>query len=68
MARGRESTSSTTARRCRACERELASPGDIGWECECGAVVCAADECVTEYFKFVAGGEGTRCLSCGALL
>ena len=54
--------------RCRACERELGHPGDIGWECECGVVVCADEECVTEYFKFVAGGEGTRCLTCGALL
>ena len=54
--------------RCRSCERELAQPGDVGWECECGVSVCANDECIAEYFKFVAGGEGTRCLTCGALL
>jgi hypothetical protein len=54
--------------RCQACERELIQAADIGWECECGVIVCAQDECIAEYFKFVAGGEGTRCLSCGALL
>ena len=68
MARTAESGPRVAGRRCRACDRELASPGDVGWECECGAVVCTSDECVAEYFKFVAGGEETRCLSCGALL
>jgi len=55
-------------RRCRSCERELKQPGDVGWECDCGVVVCAEEACVAEYFKFVAGGEETRCLTCGALL
>jgi len=67
MARGGERREGAPPR-CRACERELAQPADIGWECECGVVVCPNDDCVAEYFKFVAGGEGTRCLSCGTLL
>jgi len=54
--------------RCQACERTLTSPGDVGWECECGVIVCTTEECVSEYFRFVAGGEATRCLSCGAVL
>jgi len=54
--------------RCKACGRELTAPGDIGWECECGVVVCSQEECVSEYFRFVAGGEATRCLTCGAVL
>jgi hypothetical protein len=53
------------AQRCRACERELKLPSDVGWECECGVVVCAAPECIEEYFRFVADGEATRCLTCG---
>ena len=53
---------------CRACRRALRVLAEVGWECECGVVVCADEDCVAEYFKFVAGGEGTRCLSCGALL
>jgi hypothetical protein len=55
-------------RRCRGCDRELASPSDVGWECECGVVVCSESVCIEEYFKFVAGGEATRCLSCGLLM
>jgi len=55
-------------RRCRACGQELRSPGEIGWECDCGVIVCTQEECVTEFFRFVAGGEATRCLSCGAVL
>jgi hypothetical protein len=55
-------------RRCRACDRPLQSPRDVGWECECGVVVCSREECVDKYFRFVAGGEATRCLSCGAVL
>jgi hypothetical protein len=46
----------------------MRSPGEVGWECECGAIVCAQEECVAEYFKFVAGGEATRCLTCGQVL
>jgi hypothetical protein len=55
-------------RQCRACARVLGSPSDVGWECECGVVVCSREECVGEYFRFVADGEATRCLSCGAVL
>ena len=46
----------------------LAEARDVGWECECGVIVCAQEECVQEYFRFVADGEATRCLSCGAVL
>jgi hypothetical protein len=55
-------------RQCKACGRALDAPGDVGWECDCGVVVCTQDECVSEYFRFVAGGEATRCLACGAVL
>jgi hypothetical protein len=51
-------------RRCRACERELA-PAEVGWECECGIVVCGDAACFDEFFKAVAGGEATRCRTCG---
>ena len=51
--------------RCRACGRGLETPSDVGWECECGAVVCGDPECIAEWFKPVAGGEATRCLTCG---
>jgi hypothetical protein len=54
--------------RCLACARDLANPSDIGWECDCGVVVCAREECIALYFRFIAGGEATRCLSCGAVL
>jgi hypothetical protein len=37
----------------------------VGWECECGAVVCPDPDCFDEYFKQVAGGEATRCRTCG---
>jgi hypothetical protein len=50
---------------CRVCRRVLAGRADVGWECECGAVVCAEPECFEEVFKHVAGGEATRCLVCG---
>jgi hypothetical protein len=52
-------------RRCRGCQRELRQPSDVGWECECGAVVCPDPDCFDEYFKQVAGGEATRCRTCG---
>lgn len=52
-------------RRCRACERGLANDEEVFWECECGAVVCEDPACFEECFKFVAGGEATRCLVCG---
>jgi hypothetical protein len=52
-------------RACRSCGRPLGGPGDIGWECDCGVLVCAEAECFEEYFKTVAGGEGTRCRTCG---
>jgi hypothetical protein len=55
-------------RRCKACDRTLEAPGDIGWECECGVIVCSQEECVSDFFRFVGGGEATRCLSCGAVL
>ena len=52
-------------RRCRGCARELRAPADVGWECECGAVVCPDPDCFQEFFKQVAGGEATRCFTCG---
>ena len=52
-------------KRCKGCERELHQPSDVGWECECGAVVCGETDCFDEYFKQVAGGEATRCRTCG---
>jgi len=52
-------------KRCRACARVLPSPDDLGWECECGVVVCPEPECFEEFFKQVAGGEATRCRTCG---
>lgn len=56
------------AQRCRACDRELRAPADVGWECECGVVVCAEPDCFGEYFKLVADGEATRCLTCGLVM
>lgn len=56
------------ARRCRACGREIREPAGIGWECECGVVVCTDAECFGEYFRQVADGEGTRCLTCGLVM
>lgn len=53
---------------CRACERTLTQAREVGWECGCGVVVCAQDECTSEYFRFIADGEATRCLSCSAVL
>jgi hypothetical protein len=53
---------------CQACARELVAPKDVGWECECGVRVCTREDCIAEYFRFVAGGEATRCLTCGAIL
>jgi hypothetical protein len=50
---------------CRNCGRALASPADVGWECECGIAVCSDPDCVAEWFKQVADGEATRCLTCG---
>ena len=52
-------------RRCRGCARELRAPADVGWECECGTVVCPDPDCFEEFFKQVAGGEATRCFTCG---
>jgi hypothetical protein len=70
MTRARETAPSAIAAgvRCQACERSLAHVREVGWECGCGVVVCAQDECTSEYFRFVAGGEATRCLSCDAIL
>ncbi len=62
---GSREAGSAAARRCRACERELLAPQDLGWECGCGVAVCAEPVCIEEYFKFVADGEATRCLTCG---
>jgi hypothetical protein len=53
------------SRRCRACARGITGPSDPGWECECGVVVCADAACYEEYFKWVGGGEGVRCRTCG---
>ena len=55
-------------KRCRACRREIREPAGVGWECECGVVVCTDAECFAEYFKHVAEREGTRCLSCGLVI
>ncbi len=52
---------------CHNCGRTLASPAEVGWECECGVRVCRAAECFAECFKPVAGGEATRCLACGVV-
>jgi hypothetical protein len=57
--------SAPAPRRCRACGREMREPALLGWECECGVAVCTDEECFAEYFKHVAEGEGTRCLTCG---
>ena len=53
------------AKRCLSCGRELLAPSDMGWECECGVVVCTNPECFEECFKAVADGEATRCRTCG---
>jgi hypothetical protein len=50
---------------CRACRASIGSRAEVGWECECGALVCAEPDCFEEVFKHVAGGEATRCLLCG---
>ena len=50
---------------CRNCGRSLTAPTDVGWECECGIRVCGDEDCFAEWFRHVAGGEATRCLSCG---
>jgi hypothetical protein len=50
---------------CRNCGRALDTPAQVGWECECGVRVCTDPDCFAEWFKPVAGGEATRCLSCG---
>jgi hypothetical protein len=63
MARPEEAAS----RRCRSCQRALPEAAEVGWECECGTAVCTDPECFEEWFKLVAGGEGTRCLSCGQI-
>ena len=52
-------------RACRACRRAIEKPEDMGWECECGVVVCPDSQCFEEYFRTVARGEGVRCLTCG---
>jgi hypothetical protein len=39
------------------CQRELRQPSDVGWECECGAVVCPDPDCFDEYFKQVAAAR-----------
>ncbi len=52
-------------RRCQSCGGELRLPAEIGWECECMVAVCTEQACFDECFKVVAGGEATRCLTCG---
>ncbi len=52
-------------RRCQSCGREMRLPAEVGWECECGVAVCLEPACFDDYFKVVAGGEATRCLTCG---
>ena len=64
MTRGSDDASVAGARFCRNCRSELALE-EVGWECECGVVVCRDPGCFEEYFKTVAGGEGTRCRTCG---
>jgi hypothetical protein len=54
-----------TTMTCRNCGRALASQLDVGWECDCGVLVCSDPDCFAEWFKHVAGGEATRCLTCG---
>ncbi|HWX23481.1 MAG TPA: hypothetical protein VN083_00500 [Vicinamibacteria bacterium] len=51
---------------CPACGQELDAER-VGWECECGVKVCPDPACFDEYFKQVADGEATRCLSCGVV-
>ena len=50
---------------CRNCGRPLRSPSDVGWECDCGVRVCTEPDCFEQWFRRVAEGEATRCLSCG---
>ena len=50
---------------CDVCGATLAGPAEVGWECECGVRVCRERDCFDERFKLVAGGEATRCLTCG---
>ena len=50
---------------CRNCGRALASQAEVGWECDCGVRVCSDPDCFAEWFKHVASGEATRCLTCG---
>ena len=52
---------------CRNCRRLLGPQAEVGWECECGIAVCTDPDCFQEWFKHVAGGEATRCLTCGLL-
>jgi hypothetical protein len=52
-------------RRCQSCGREMRLPAEVGWECECGVAVCLEQACFDDYFKVVADGEATRCLTCG---
>jgi hypothetical protein len=60
-------TNPAIADRCPSCHESLGAPDRIGWECECGVRVCTDPVCFEEYFKKVADGEATRCLSCGAV-
>ena len=55
-----------TPQKCQACGAEL-ERGAAGWECDCGVAVCGESACFDEYFKHVAGGEATRCFTCGAV-
>ena len=50
---------------CRECGQGVSPPNDVGWECECGVIVCKEPSCFEELFKTVADGEGVRCRSCG---
>ncbi len=68
MSPERSRSGERAVRRCHACERQLTSAADVGWECDCSVVVCTDPECFDEYFKLVADGEGTRCRTCGLLM
>ena len=67
MTRG-EGSEASAQRRCRNCGRSLEAASEVGWECECGVLVCSEPECFDEFFKAVAGGEATRCRSCGLVV
>jgi hypothetical protein len=59
-------TALPSPRPCASCGEET-EPSKVGWECDCGVVVCSEAGCFEEYFKHVAGGEATRCFTCGTV-